>query len=75
LAGSNFIQRPVTKAARALRDDLALLDEMHRVLREAAAAVRPTDLDKVSAQRGVTKRALLTESPRMTCITRGRFSY
>ena len=60
LAGSNFIQRPVTKTARALRDDLALLDEMHRVLREAAAAVRPADLDKGSGQRGVTKRALLT---------------
>ena len=60
LAGSNFVQRPVTKTARALRDDLALLDEMHRVLRGAAVAVRPTDLDKESAQRGVTKRALLT---------------
>ena len=60
LAGSNFIQRPVTKTARALRDDLALLDEMHRVLREAAAAVRPADLDTGSGQRGVTKRALLT---------------
>ena len=60
LAGSNFIQRPVTKTARALRDDLALLDEMHRVLREAAAAVRPADLDTGSGQRGVTKRALLS---------------
>jgi uncharacterized damage-inducible protein DinB len=33
---------------------------MHRLLRGAAAAVRPGDLDKASAQRGMTKRALLT---------------
>src|SRR6185503_18400946 len=39
LAGSNFIARPVSQTTRALREDLALLDEMHRVLRDAAAAV------------------------------------
>lgn len=60
LAGSNFIERPVASTARALREDLALLDEMHAMLRAAAAAVRPGDLDKGSAQRGVSKRALLT---------------
>ena len=60
LAGSNFIARPVNQTTRALRQDLAMLDEMHRELRGAAAAVRPADLDKGSAQRGVTKRALLT---------------
>jgi hypothetical protein len=60
LAGSNFIARPVTKTMGALRGDLELLDEMHRVLRAAAAAVRATELDRGSAQRGVTKRALLT---------------
>ena len=60
LAGSNFIARPVAQTKGALRDDLDLLDEMHRVLREAAAAVQPNELDRGSAQRGVTKRALLT---------------
>ena len=60
LAGSNFIERPLEQTPRALGEDLALLDEMHRVLRGAAAAVRPADLDTGSAQRGVTKRALLT---------------
>ncbi len=60
LAGSNFITRPVEQTGRALQEDLALLDEMHRTLREAAAAVRSSDLDRGSAQRGVTKRALLT---------------
>ena len=59
LSGSN-ISRPVEQTPRALQADLALLDEMHRVLREAVAAVHPGDLDRGSAQRGVTKRALLT---------------
>jgi uncharacterized damage-inducible protein DinB len=60
LAGSNFIERPVATTARALRDDLALLDEMHALLRDGAAGIRPSDLDRLSTQRGVTKRALLT---------------
>jgi uncharacterized damage-inducible protein DinB len=60
LAGSNFIERPVAPTARALRDDLVLLDAIHATLRAAAAGVRPTELDRGSAQRGVTKRALLT---------------
>ena len=60
LAGSNFIARPVTQTARALHEDLALLDDMHSLLRKAAGALRPKELDSGSAQRGVTKRALLT---------------
>lgn len=60
LAGSNFVARPVTETRGALQADLDLLDEMHRVLRAAAAAVPVGELDRGSAQRGVTKRALLT---------------
>ena len=60
LAGSNFIARPVVDTKVALREDLDLLDQMHGELRGAAAAVRPNELDRGSAQRGVTKRALLT---------------
>lgn len=60
LAGSNFIERPDAATARALQQDLALLDAMHRILRDAAAAVRPGELDTGSAQRRVSKRALLT---------------
>ena len=60
LAGSNFLARPVTTTIGALREDIELLDEMHRVLRAAAAAIDPSDLDRGSAQRGVTKRALRT---------------
>lgn len=60
LSGSNFITRPQVDTKQALNEDLALLDRMHSTLRDAAAAVRPDDLDRGSAQRGVTKRALLT---------------
>ena len=60
LDGSNFLERPVERTARAWRADLELLDEMHRVLRAAVAEVAPADLDRLSAQRGVTKRALIT---------------
>ena len=60
LAGSNFIARPVEETRSALQADLDLLDEMHRVLRDAAAAVPAAELDGGSAQRGVTRRALLT---------------
>ncbi len=60
LAGSNFIARPVAETKTALQNDLDLLDQMHRTLRDAAAAVPDADLDRGSAQRGVTKRALLT---------------
>ena len=57
---SNFIARPVTETRSALQADLDLLDQMHRTLRDAAAAVPAADVDRGSAQRGVTKRALLT---------------
>jgi hypothetical protein len=60
LAGSNFVARPVENTKAALQADLDLLDEMHRVLRQAAAAVPAGELDRGSAQRGVSKRALLT---------------
>ena len=60
LVALNFIARPVTQTTGALREDLDLLDGVHRTLREAAAAVHPDELDRGSAQRGVTKRALLT---------------
>jgi hypothetical protein len=60
VAGSNFIARPVSQTSSALRGDIALLDDMHRLLRGTAATIAPGELDSGSAQRGVTRRALLT---------------
>jgi uncharacterized damage-inducible protein DinB len=37
-----------------------LLEQLHRTLRAAAAALPANELDRPSAQSGVTKRALLT---------------
>jgi hypothetical protein len=71
--GSNFITRPDDRLApsrtarsrhaalqRAWRADLELLEDMHRTLRAAVVALPPNALDRPSAQRGVTRRALLT---------------
>ena len=60
LAGSNWLTRPQEKTARAWAADLALLDGMHATLREAVAALHPAELDRPSAQKGVTRRALAT---------------
>lgn len=71
LEGSNFLTRPsvpigavasarARQAVQEWRADLALLDEMHRTLRAAVAALPPNQLDRPSGQRGVTRRALLT---------------
>jgi hypothetical protein len=73
LAGSNFITRPnvhvepsrsagsgQAELQRAWRADLQLLDEMHRMLRAAVVALSAHDLDRPSAQPGITRRALLT---------------
>jgi hypothetical protein len=60
LSGSNWLPRPVDTSARAWADDIALLDRMHGTLRDAVAGLRAGELDRLSAQKGVTRRALAT---------------
>ena len=60
LAGSNWLPRPVERTPRAWTKDLALLDRMHQTLREAITAIPAGELDRPSAQKGVTRRALAT---------------
>ena len=60
LPGSNFLTRPESTTAAALRKDLDLLESMHRTLREAVAALDPAELDRPSAHHGVSRRALVT---------------
>ena len=60
LAGSNWLSRPVAATARAWAEDLALLDRTHTTLREAVSALTPGTLDRPSAQKGVSRRALVT---------------
>ena len=44
LKGSNWFKRPVDASARAWREDVALLEDCHRRLREAIEGVNPKDL-------------------------------
>jgi uncharacterized damage-inducible protein DinB len=44
LPGSNWFRRPLAASAAAWRADLALLDECHRALRAAVAALEPRAL-------------------------------
>ena len=73
LAGSNFLTRPDLSGAasgdarsdhmalrRAWRADMELLEEMHRTVRSAIAAIPASQLDRPSGRGGVTTRALAT---------------
>jgi hypothetical protein len=44
--GSNWFQRPMETGRDAWRADLALLDEMHRSMREAIAGLHQRELEK-----------------------------
>jgi hypothetical protein len=60
LKGSNWFVRPGGDVSeRAWRDDLALLDDTHRRLREAVAALKPRDLRRKIAGGKVTIDALV----------------
>ena len=45
LKGSNWMTRPQDPDGAALKSDVALLDDMHRALRETVAGLSPRDLD------------------------------
>lgn len=60
LDGSNWLMRPQQVSVGAWRRDVALLDETHRTLRDAVAALRPTDLHKAPKGSKVTRLALVT---------------
>jgi uncharacterized damage-inducible protein DinB len=46
LTGSNWFMRPVHRTARAWKDDLVLLEEMHRSLSAAVSTCTKSDLAK-----------------------------
>ena len=60
LEGSNWFARPLQSTATAWRADVALLEQMHRLLRGAVADLNPRDLDRAPARGKTTKRALVT---------------
>jgi len=46
LKGSNWFKRPLRMTEKAWQEDIALLEETHRLLRDAIASQRPSDLRK-----------------------------
>ena len=60
LEGSNFFERPVRRTAAEWRDDLRLLDAMHRDLRAAVEATAPRTLNARLPGSAVTRLRLIT---------------
>ena len=60
LDGSNWIARPEHVDAKRWRADLDLLADAHKALREAVAALRPSDLDRKAKGSTVSNLALVT---------------
>jgi hypothetical protein len=59
LKGSNWFTRPVEPALSAWRADVALLDQMHRGLRQAVAVLDPRELRKTPAGSKISHAAIL----------------
>jgi hypothetical protein len=51
LPGSNWIKRPMVMKEKAWQEDVRLLDEIHRSLREAIVHLKPSDLHRKSSSR------------------------
>jgi uncharacterized damage-inducible protein DinB len=57
--GSNWFIRPLEGTAEAWRDDVALLEETHRTMRAAVAALAPDDLHRKPATGKVSNAVLI----------------
>jgi hypothetical protein len=60
LKGSNWMTRPQDASVKALTSDVALLEQMHRALREAVAGLSPRELAITPPGSSVTNFALLS---------------
>jgi DinB superfamily len=60
LKGSNWFERPLDPTERAWRSDVALLEETHRSLRAAIAAVPPATLHRKFARSNETRFFLIS---------------
>ena len=60
LKGSNWFHRPVQQTGRAWKDDIALLEEMHRSLIAAVSACSSRDLSKHPNGSSFTNRQTIT---------------
>ena len=60
LQGSNWIKRPLVMRENAWREDIRLLDEMHRSLRAAIAPLKPSDLNRKPASSKFTNASIIS---------------
>jgi uncharacterized damage-inducible protein DinB len=60
LKGSNWIKRPEEKTEKAWREDIQLLDEIHRSLFEAIASLKPKDIHRKPAHSKFTNASILS---------------
>jgi hypothetical protein len=60
LTGSNWFTRPSNNSASSWKDDVALLDETHRQMRAAIAAMNPADLPRMPGSSKVSNAALIS---------------
>ncbi len=59
LKGSNWFARPPALTEESWREDLALLEDMHRKMRGAVAGLSPKDLRKIPRGSKVTNSAII----------------
>ena len=60
LKGSNWFVRPATITQEVWRADIALLEDMHRKMREAIAGLAPKDLNKTPRGSQVRNAAIIS---------------
>jgi len=60
LSGSNWLTRPIERTGSAWQADAALLDRMHRALREAVSRLPAASLDRMPRTSKVTSFALIS---------------
>jgi uncharacterized damage-inducible protein DinB len=59
LKGSNWFVRPASLTQEAWRDDITLLEDMHRKMRSAVADLPPKDLQKIPRGSKVNNAAII----------------
>jgi uncharacterized damage-inducible protein DinB len=60
LKGSNWIKRPMVMSENAWREDVRLLDEMHRSMCEAIVLLKPSDLNRKPAGSKVSNASIIS---------------
>ena len=59
MKGSNWFVRPTSFTEKAWRNDITLLEDMHRKMRSAVAAFSPKDLQKIPRGSKVSNAAII----------------